>query len=37
MDFGGFEMAIDRRLHRDDVLVPAEALDERAEIGKQLC
>src|SRR5439155_13730375 len=32
VDFRGFEMTIDRRLHRDDVVVTLEAIDECAEI-----
>jgi hypothetical protein len=32
MDFRDFEMRIDRRLHRDDVVIAAEAIDKYAEI-----
>ena len=35
VNLGGFEMGIDRRLHRDDVVVTAELVDEGAEIGKR--
>jgi hypothetical protein len=34
MNFRDFEMRIDRGLHRDDVVIAAEAVDERAEIWK---
>ena len=37
MDLGDLEVRIDRRLHRDDVVVTAEAVDERAEVGKRHC
>src|SRR4029077_20470365 len=36
MTFSGFEMAIDRRLHRDDVAVAAEALDRIAGVQERL-
>jgi hypothetical protein len=34
MDFGDFEVGIDRSLHRDDVIVTAKLVDERAKIGE---
>jgi hypothetical protein len=34
VDFRDLKMRIDRRLHRDDVVVAAEAIDECAEVGK---
>ena len=35
VDLRRFEMRIDRRLHRDEVVVTAKLVDERAEIGKR--
>ena len=35
VNLGGFEVGIDRRLHRDDVVVTAELVEEGAQIGKR--
>jgi hypothetical protein len=35
MDLGNFEVGIDGSVHRNDIVVTAESLDERAEIGKR--
>ena len=35
MDLGGFEVGIDRRLHRDEVAVTAKLVEKRAEIGER--